>query len=369
MANVQRGTTLTQIYRLFDEGTLAGLPDGRLLERYVVERDELAFETLVKRHGPMVTAVCRGVVEDPHDADDVFQAAFLLLARKAKSLWVDESLGGWLHRVASRIALQVRSESARRRDRERRSAELSPAQRDAAAAWDDTPTVVHEEIDRLPERYRRPIVLCYLEEMTYEQAASLLRWSEGTTRGRLAKGRELLRARLSRRGIQSAGSAMPALPAAARLAAPSPELLQSTVRAARHFTLGNTAQAATVSARTAGLVKQALQTMMVAKLKLAGAAALLIAMLACVATGLAAVGPVRSTGTVSAKHTAEAGVSSLPAAEAPRVELLRRDSQTSHRIRSRFKAACSGPTAGQRQARRFTRSRQGVEILSVRTCG
>ena len=127
MARIHRGTALSQIHRLFDEGTLAGLPDGRLLERYVVERDELAFETLVKRHGRMVTAVCQGVVEDPHDAEDAFQAAFLLLARKARTLWVDDSLGGWLHRVACRIALQVRYDAARRREHERRAAERLPA--------------------------------------------------------------------------------------------------------------------------------------------------------------------------------------------------------------------------------------------------
>ena len=160
---------------------------------YVVERDELAFETLVKRHGRMVTAVCQGVVEDPHDAEDAFQAAFLLLARKARTLWVDDSLGGWLHRVACRIALQVRYDAARRREHERRAAERSAGRVGSPVDWDDLPAVVHQEIDRLPERYRKPIVLCYLEEMTYQQAASQLSWSEGTTRGRLAKAREMLR--------------------------------------------------------------------------------------------------------------------------------------------------------------------------------
>ena len=123
MAGVHLGSALSQIHRLFDEGTLAGLPDARLLERYASERDELAFETLVKRHGRMVMAVCRGVVDDPNDADDAFQAAFLLLARKAGALWVNDSLGGWLHRVACRIALHVRSDAARRREVERRAAE------------------------------------------------------------------------------------------------------------------------------------------------------------------------------------------------------------------------------------------------------
>jgi RNA polymerase sigma factor (sigma-70 family) len=291
MSSVHRGSALKQINRLFDEGTLAGLPDGRLLERYVSERDELAFESLVQRHGAMVKAVCLGVVHDPNDADDAFQAAFLLLARKAERLWVSDSLGGWLHRVACRIALQVKSDTARRRDRERRAADLAGTRSFSAPPGDDVPTVLHEEIDRLPERYRKPIVLCYLEEMTYQQAATHLRWSEGTTRGRLARAREMLRARLNGRGIQSAGGALPVFSLAARSLALAPELVQTTVRAARHFTLGNTAQAVAVSATATALVQQAMRTMMVAKLKVAGVAALVVGVLSCVATGLAAVGP------------------------------------------------------------------------------
>ena len=155
----------------------------------------------------MVRAVCLGLVDDPNDADDAFQAAFLLLARKAERLWVNDSLGGWLHRVACRIALQLRSDAARRRVQERRAGDLAVSPTDSRAIWDDVSTVLHQEIDRLPERYRKPIVLCYLEEMTYQQAATHLRWSEGTTRGRLARAREILRVRLNQRGIQSAEAA------------------------------------------------------------------------------------------------------------------------------------------------------------------
>ena len=235
MAGAQLGSALTQIHRLFDEGTLAGLPDARLLERYASERDELAFETLVKRHGRMVMAVCRAIVDDPNDADDAFQAAFLLLARKAGALWVDDSLGGWLHRVACRIALQVRSDAARRREVERRGAERTGWWYLTAEPFADLHTVLHEEIDRLPERFRKPIVLCYLEEMTYQQAASHLRLSEGTTRGRLARARDMLRARLNERGIPCAGIGLPVLSVSGRLPAPLPELLTSTIRASASF--------------------------------------------------------------------------------------------------------------------------------------
>ena len=136
MASVRRDAALRQIDRLFGEGTLAGLPDARLVERYVLHRDELAFEALVRRHGSMVLGVCRRVLEDPNDADDAFQAAFLLLARKARSIRVDGSLGGWLHRVAWRIALQVHSDAARRRVKERRAAERS-GEAVAPGTWHD----------------------------------------------------------------------------------------------------------------------------------------------------------------------------------------------------------------------------------------
>ncbi len=117
MASVRHDAALRQIDRLFGEGTLAGLTDARLLERYVAHRDELAFEALVRRHGSMVLGVCRRALDDPNDADDAFQAAFLLLARKARSIWVEGSLGGWLHRVAWRIASRsgpTRSDAATR---------------------------------------------------------------------------------------------------------------------------------------------------------------------------------------------------------------------------------------------------------------
>ncbi len=194
MRRVQLRSVLRHIHRLFGDGTLAGMPDARLLERYAADRDETAFEALVQRHGPMVSAVCHGVLDDRNDADDAFQATFLLLARKAGTIWVRDSVGGWLHRVAWRIALQVKSDAARRRQQERRAAEASVGRSQHNRPWDDTRAVIHQEIDSLPERYRQPIVLCYLEEMTYEQAAGRLRWSEATTRGRLRAARICSRA-------------------------------------------------------------------------------------------------------------------------------------------------------------------------------
>src|SRR5262249_21871739 len=156
--------------------------DGQLLERFATrggEAAELAFAALVERHGPMVLRACRAVLRDEHEAHDAFQATFLVLVRRAGSLWVRDSLGPWLHQVACRVAWCARSASARRRRHERQAAERSgPAASEASR--DELGPVLHEEIDRLPEPYRAAIVLCCLEGLTLEQAARRLGWPIGT---------------------------------------------------------------------------------------------------------------------------------------------------------------------------------------------
>ncbi len=221
MATAPSGTAF-QIKSLFTRGTATGLNDKQLLGRYVSHRDETAFAVLVARHGPMVMAVCRGALADPNDVEDAFQATFLILIRKAGSIWVDDSLGGWLHRVASRVALQASTDASRRRAIER-NADTAVSRLDSRGDLDDLRPLLHAEIDRLPERLRLPIVLCDLEGLTRAEAAGRLRWTEGTVRGRLARGRALLRDRLSRRrqtllatslAAALAGEAATALPAA-----------------------------------------------------------------------------------------------------------------------------------------------------------
>lgn len=198
MATAFRSGTLGLIQHLFDGGTFTGLSDARLLERFVTRRDEAAFAALVVRHGAMVLNTCRAVLKDPNAADDAFQATFVLLFRKAGSIHGRDALGGWLHRVAYRVALQAESDASRRRDVEKAAGALRGAE---SPPLDDLGAILHEEIERLPERFRIPVVLCDLEGMTRDQAAQRLRWTEGSLRGRLAKGRELLRRRLTRRGI------------------------------------------------------------------------------------------------------------------------------------------------------------------------
>src|SRR5262245_6714578 len=174
--------------------------DRHLLERYAAGRDAAAFEALVRRHGPRVWSACRAVLADPADADDAFQATFLVLLDKAGSVRWESSLGGWLYAVAHRVSVRLRARSARRR---RLDAGLAPRppEQPTDLSWREACAVLHDELDRLPERYRRPLMLCYLEGRSRDEAARQLGWSEGSVKGRLERGRELLRRRLLRRGI------------------------------------------------------------------------------------------------------------------------------------------------------------------------
>ncbi|MHC5542050.1 RNA polymerase sigma factor, partial [Singulisphaera rosea] len=205
MAGEHFGAVVRQIQRVYHGRTYADRGDADLLDRFASSGDEAAFTTLVERHGTMVLSVCKGVLRDPNDAQDAFQATFLVLVRKARGLQVDGSLGGWLHRVAFRIALQANEDLARRRILERRAVELGVSSGHGSSSTRDDIPVLHEELDRLPEKYRAPIVLCHLEQMSHAQAAEHLGWSVGSIRGRVARGRHLLRTRLVRRGFALTG--------------------------------------------------------------------------------------------------------------------------------------------------------------------
>ena len=179
------------------------MTDGQLLERFATqtgEAAELAFASLVERHGPMVLRACKGILRDDHEAMDAFQATFLVLIRKGRSLWVRDSLGPWLHRVACRAAARSHAEMRRRKAVERRAIEQM-AGRTNDRERDDLAVLLHEEIDRLPERFRVPIVLCELEGHTCEQAARHIGCPIGTIGSRLVRGRERLRRGLVRRGV------------------------------------------------------------------------------------------------------------------------------------------------------------------------
>ncbi len=191
---------------LFSAGSLRDLTDGQILEWFACSPSdiaELAFATLVERHGPMVLSVCRGILFEKSDVEDAFQATFLVLFKKARQLWTRDSLGPWLYQVAHRTASCARSAAARRRRHERLAAErtaATAADHDAFVAHESR-QVLHEEINRLPGRYRMAILLCDLEGQTCEQAARAMGCPVGTLKCWRARGRERLRSRLSGRGF------------------------------------------------------------------------------------------------------------------------------------------------------------------------
>lgn len=190
----------------FTSGSVAGLTDAQLLDRFLQGRDDGAsFEALLTRHGPMVLGVCRALLRDEHAADDAFQATFLVLVRRAGSVRVGDSLGRWLYGVAHKVAVQSRRQMALRNHRER-TINAASGEPDANRSSDtaesaDLRAAIHEELARLPESTRAAIVLCHLEGLTHEEAAMRLGWPVGTVRSRLARGRDRLRARLTRRGL------------------------------------------------------------------------------------------------------------------------------------------------------------------------
>jgi RNA polymerase sigma factor (sigma-70 family) len=199
MARGRLGAAVNDFRRLWHAGTVSGMSDAQLLAQFAANRDEAAFDSLMARHGPLVWSVCKSILTDPHDVEDAFQASFLILVRKAQSLRVDDSLCGWLYRVSYRVAQEARSHRDLRRRREQAAAERTPIAADADRACDELLCILNHEINRLPEKYRLPIVLCELEGLTRKEAAGQLDWPPGTVATRLARGQDLLRQRMRRR--------------------------------------------------------------------------------------------------------------------------------------------------------------------------
>jgi len=225
--------------RVGDRKDQVAATDCQLLEEFVLRRSDAAFAALVVRHGPMVLAVCRRFLANAHDAEDAFQTTFLVLARKAGHLGRRELLANWLYGVARRVAARVRTLAARRLPQGEQPIEMIAAKGPVEEAPDLQP-LLHEEVNRLPAKYRGPIVLCYLEGKTNEEAAQDLRCPVGTVKGRLARAREMLRKRLIRRGLAlSATVVATALADGEARAEVPPELLAATVEAARRFAAGD----------------------------------------------------------------------------------------------------------------------------------
>jgi RNA polymerase sigma factor (sigma-70 family) len=273
MSSVGRGIVFRQIDRLFRDGTLGGLEDGQLLERYLARRDESAFEALVDAHGPMVLSLCRRMLRDPRDIEDAFQATFLVLVRKAPAIRDRGLLSNWLYGVAYRVARRARTQTLRRRSRETAVADLEVATgRETREAGEIAP-VLDQELNRLPEKYRAPLVLCYLRGCTHDQAAAELRCPVGTVRSRLARGRDLLKQRLTRRGLAPTAAILGAgrvVPSRLFTATVPPALGSATVRAALGFGSSSTLHAGAAAASLLALSQGVLTTMKLAQLKWIG---------------------------------------------------------------------------------------------------
>jgi RNA polymerase sigma factor (sigma-70 family) len=196
---------LQLIRRVVDDQSVRQLSDHHLLEQFRDQQDETAFGTLLRRHGPMVLDVCRSVLGNEADAEDAFQATFLILARKAPSIRKTASAGSWLHGVAYRTALKARVQSATRQMNEARAPARQVSEPDDMT-WREVRQVLHQELRGLAERYSVPLVLCYLEGKTQDEAAAQLGLATSTLKQRLERGRSLLRARLVRRGPGAGGS-------------------------------------------------------------------------------------------------------------------------------------------------------------------
>jgi RNA polymerase sigma factor (sigma-70 family) len=270
MGDRRADTSLRDIDALFRLGVVSELTDGQLLERFASHSEidgQMAFEAIVRRHGPMVLGVCRRVLGDHHSSEDAFQATFMVLAIKSRAIRKGESLGPWLHGVAARIAR--RKLAGRRRVRREPIAlagRVDLVDRAPATVDADIHAVLDEELGRLPDKYRLPLVLCYLEGQTQDEAARALGWTKGTVSGRLARAKDLLKHRLTRRGMApTAGLLTSTLVAPSARASLPGSLVVPTVRAAAAAVLGS-AETALVSGSVATLVKETLKVMMLGRL-------------------------------------------------------------------------------------------------------
>ena len=246
MADGISGEVGRQFRTLMEAGAVGALSDAQLLDRFAAGGGEVAgwaFAALVERHGPMVLRVCRGVLSDPADAEDAFQATFLVLALRAGSIRGRGSAGSWLHGVALRVASDARKAAARRRAHERRAAEMRSVVV-AGDVGDGLGPALHKEIGRLPEKYRAPVVLFHLEGLTQGAVAQQLGWPLGTVQGRLARARDLLRSRLVRRGLAPAAAALATGVAGTAGAAVPASLREATLAAAGRLLAGGAAAGA-----------------------------------------------------------------------------------------------------------------------------
>jgi RNA polymerase sigma factor (sigma-70 family) len=255
-----------QLRRVVARQDAAGRTDGQLLAAFLDQGDEVAFEALVRRLSPMVFGVCRRVVHNHHDAEDAFQATFLVLARKASTVRPRDQVAGWLHGVALRTALKAKVRAAKRRGRERQATTLPEREDTSPLPWSDLRPLIDTELNGLPERYRLPILLCDLQAKTIQDAAGQLGWPQGTLAGRLARGRKLLAGRLANRGVVlSAGTLGVSVAGTTASAGMPPALLRETLDVTIRVAVMRAPAAGVVPAKVLALMAGGLPSMFQAK--------------------------------------------------------------------------------------------------------
>jgi len=258
--NGRSSGVIRQFDRLYGQGTVAGLDERMLLERFVSRKDDAAFEALVTRFGPMVLGVCRRSLADSHDVEDAFQATFLILVKKANTIRDGDRLGNWLYGVAYKVVVRARRRQSREVPGLDEIAVTPRITLDTDRA--ELEAVLDEELSRLPEKYRAPLVLCNLQGETYEEAARRLKCPIGTIRSRTSKARELLRARLTRRGFAPSAIVMEPV---SRVVVP-PALLKATMAAAQGL-VAKGVSAGVVSATVVVLTREVLRAMLFSKVQ------------------------------------------------------------------------------------------------------
>jgi RNA polymerase sigma factor (sigma-70 family) len=289
---VERNGVMDAVVRdlqtLFGLGVMGTRSDGQLLDRFLERREAAVFEAIVRRHGPMVWGVCHRVLRDHHDAEDAFQATFLVLARKAAAVIPREKLGNWLYGVAYQTAMKARAQRTKRRVREVHVLEMPEPIATHDQPRDELAEALDRELSRLPEQYRTPIVMCDLEGRTQKEAASQLGWPIGTVSSRVSRARSMLARRLSRQGVAlSVSSLAVQLAQDSASAGMPPWLVDSTARAAILVAAGGVVSVGVVPAQVAALTGEVMKMMLFSKIKVIAAMVLATSALVAGGTGLA----------------------------------------------------------------------------------
>jgi RNA polymerase sigma factor (sigma-70 family) len=270
MATASLNVFLQRLARGMAAAAMGEQSDRQLVAEFLARREPAVFEAIVRRHGTMVYRVCWRVLQQEQDAEDAFQATFLVLGQKLSGLRRHASLASWLHGVAHRLALKARAQALARRRREQAAPRRPPGPPDDVT-WGELRCILDGELANLPEKWRLPLILCCLEGRTQDETAAQLGWSKNTVRRRLDEARADLRRRLDRRGLvlPAALSAVLLSECVAGAAPPAP-LIAATVEAATALAAGQTLIAAGVSAKVAGLTQGMMQALLLGRIKAAG---------------------------------------------------------------------------------------------------